>query len=172
VRPLTGRKDVEVGNIFSAFPVVPARSGDENMTIAELGTQMRNAFKAGGKRRDWLTALKTCWSEYDPRTTRGLTPLLSSAGAFKLKDPVVDFWGQQAMKDKLIGTLLLICQSIILPDGVKAYMRLQYPPTRLSAKDANLFFQLIMHTIQKIPVTATLREAVDELRRFRREANL
>jgi hypothetical protein len=169
VRPLTGRKDVEVGNIFSPVPVVCSRTNDPNMTIAELGNEMRKDFVEGGKRRDWLTGLKTCWAEYDPREVKGLVPLLSSAGVFKIDDPFVDFWGQQAMRSQKIGTLLLITDSFAMPSGMEVYTRIQYPPTTVSKEDAEMCFKMIMHVLLNMPATTTLRDAVDELRKFRRK---
>jgi hypothetical protein len=97
---------------------------------------------------------------------------LSSTGGFPVEDPVVDFWAEQSMKSKLIGAFLIICHSIVFPDGAKPYIRIQYPPNAISQKDATATFRMILHCLQKIPATATLREAVADLRKFRAQANL
>jgi hypothetical protein len=169
VRPMTGRKDVLVGNMWAPMPIVCSRTNDPNMTIAELGTEMRKDLVGAAKRKDWLTSLKSSWSEYDSRRFKGLAPIVSSAGVWTVGDYVVDFWGQQAMKNINVGTILVIAQSIAGPNGMEIYTRLQYSPSTISKEDAELCFKMIMHVLLHVPSTTTLREAVDELRKLRQK---
>jgi hypothetical protein len=171
LRPLVPWK--EVGNIYTAIPVVCRRTNDDSMTLEDLGKEMRKDFKLKLKNRDYVTSLKTIYREFAAGPNRRLITQLSSAGVFKLEDPVVDFWGGQSSTAKANkANIVLINQSVKSKEGTTVFTRVQYSPAVLSEKDAVKFMKSVNYVLTNIPQQTKLRDAVDELKRFQRRADL
>jgi hypothetical protein len=171
LRPLVPWK--EVGNIYTAIPVVCNRTNDDSMTLAELSEEMRKDFKARVKAKEYIISLKTVYGEFAPGPTRRLTTQLSSVGVIKLDDPVVGFWGGQSSESKgNKANLVLQNMSIKARGEVTIYNRMQYSPAVINVKDATKYLRSVNYVLTNIPQTASLREAVDELKKFQRKENL
>jgi hypothetical protein len=104
---------------------------------------------------------------------RSLTTQLSSVGVIKLDDPVVGFWGGQSSESKgNKANLVLQNMSVKTKDDVTIYHRMQYSPAVINVKDATRYLRSVNYVLTNIPQTTTLREAVDELKKFQRREKL
>jgi hypothetical protein len=169
VRPYCDCAHSPVGNRFVSIAVLSDRTNDDTITVSDLGRRLRKDFSEKIRTRYFAATLKGSADHFVMTSDRTAFTDLSSVGVFKLPELVADLWIQQTMLSNASeGMLPFICYSVAGKERTKVGTRLHYSPTAVNARDANRIFKSVMHSLETIPASATLREAVDELRRFQR----
>ena len=139
---------------------------DWNEPISSVCKRFRKQFEA--HREDLYRNLKTFSIDDPPYENVGCE--LSNVGTFYAKGPIKDVYAGLSMKtDSCLGEICLLTYTIEREKEKECVGQVRYPSSRVSHKDGAMISESMKYFLQNIPLTATVKQAVDELREFQRK---
>jgi hypothetical protein len=160
--------NLSIGNNFVSLCIIPKRFTPQ-MTVSELGAEMRKDLTDKRKSKAYFPALKAALDGFAVPDNRTTVAELSHLGNLRITAPIADVWIQQTMKSKEIhGIMPLISWTTSGDVPSKLITRLQYSPTVVNERDAEIVFKLILHSLKEISLDSTVQDAFDVLQNVKK----
>lgn len=160
--------DLSFGNHYTGLNI-EAKGITPKTTIKELNQSFRKDFSEKYKNGS-VFASYLQKSEGFPNTA---IANLSNIGPIFLKDPIIDLNLKTGINSRISeGTLLMMSYSIVKEDRNDIVTRLRYSPSVIEDNLANVINDSIMHVLLDIPMSATIEEAFEDIKKFQKQKRI
>lgn len=148
-----------------------------DMTLNELGNQMRQNFNKHIANKDYYSHIRSIWEAiFRPwihSTPPGIALEVSSMGPVHLKSPVKDAWISLITPDpyKIFQTSFLTYTLMNQNNSTKTFVgQFQCNSRELNELDADLFVQMVKFAMTQLDYKMTVSESLHALEKFREKA--
>lgn len=156
----------DICNQYSSINV-SANNFDDNSTVKELGSKMRECLNERIERGHHYSFLKSLTSIPDGESIKGIGLELSNIGPMKISGPITDLFFKSSVSDKSTDPLISHSSySVKTPDKNILHGMFRYKSSIIDDKTANIISKSVEYILKNINVNTSVKESIKMVQEF------
>ena len=170
LRPFMKTKPTfENGCVMSNIPINADVTVDS--TVGELMKKTRESYLQQLQLKTHFGFHKAVDIQPDlNKQVKGIIPILSNLGQFKLEGPIDDVWVQCSYRNKGLTQYLTLVHFGIVGEGRnETVSQFMYTPNEVSLREADLFTKSVHYGLENIKLSDTIGNALEKVQEFQQK---